>query len=457
MILKHKYHILIVLLIGGVLSCSVPKEANITKQAVPQNYNEQSADSTNSGSIHWKTFFKDEKLQKLIDAALAQNVDVQMALQQIEISNAYLKMSRGAFFPSAQISATQQIDGNVSGNSGSSGNYSVNLNSSWEIDLWGKLCNSKKAAKARFLASQNGRQLIQSMLIADLSKSYFELMALDLRLDIIEKNIKLQTSALEIIIVQKQAGKATDLAVKQFEAQLHNTQAQKFETERLIIALETGINVLLNRMPQKVERGKIDNQTFPEKLNVGIPVQLLNNRPDLAEASLLLDAAGFDAKAACRAFYPSLVIQPFVGFSAANPSGLFNSTSAVWGLMNGLTAPLFSKKVLKGTYRIKQAEQKQALLHYQHVLVQGISEVQSTIDKIRSIDLELLQRKNEVAVLDSAIAVSNDLYAYGYANYLEVISAQKNVRDAELALTTIQKERFFLVIDLYKALGGGRN
>jgi outer membrane protein, multidrug efflux system len=457
MIFKHKYLLLLVLIIGSILSCSVPKEASISKQSVPLNYNGQTSDSVNIGNSNWRTFFKDEKLQKLIDIALGNNVDMQMALQQIEISNAFFKISRGAFFPSAQIIASQQIDGKLTSNSKPFGNYLVNLNSSWEIDLWGKHCNSKKAAKARFFASQNGKQLIQSILIADLAKNYFELMASDSRLDFIEKNIKLQSTAFNIISIQKQAGKVTDLAVKQFEAQLLNTKAQKFETERTIIALESSINALLNRLPQEIERGNIENQYFPEHLRVGIPVQLLNNRPDIAEASLLLEAAGFDVKAACRTFYPSLIIQPFVGFSASNPSGLFNSSSAVWGMLNGLTAPVFSQNRLKGNYRIKEAEQKQALLQYQHVLTRSISEVQSSLDMILSIDKEVQNRKNEVAVLDSAIVVSNDLFAYGFANYLEIINAQKNVRDAELALTNIQKEKFLLVIDLYKSLGGGRN
>ena len=359
-------------------------------------------------------------------------------------------MSQGSQFPSGEIQAAalHQKNQNIE--------YSLNFSSAWEMDLWGKLRNSKKAAKEKLLASLAGQKLVKSILISEVSKTYFELLAFDAEMEIIEKNSKLQSSALEIVKVQKQAGKATNLAVQQFEAQLMSTLAQKNEIRKLILTNEKYLNLLLNRPPQPIPRSK---DLLDQGINFDfrkIPSDFLYARPDLAEASYLLKAAGYDLKAAHAALFPSLIISPQAGLTSPSPDLFFDPQNLGWNLLTGLTAPLFKGKALKGNYLIKEAERKKALLNYQKIANTCLLEVKENLEKIKVTEEEMDIKANEVAILDSAIVTSGNLFAYGYANYLEVINAQKNVRDAELALTNIRKERNLLMIDLYRVLGGGK-
>ena len=436
----------------SAFSCSVPRQTTLTKSVLPETFNGQKADTVAATDLSWKAFFQDKFLIQLIDTALLGNFDVQMAIEQIEIANAYYKMSRGALYPTAEIGTSVTFGKSKEKPEWSSDN-SINVISSWEIDLWGKLRNSKKAARARLLASQSGKQLIQTTLISEVSQAYCELLAFDSELEIMEKNIRLQKAALDIVRVQKQAGKATDLAVQQFEAQLYSSQAQRNSIQQLIIDSENYLNCLLNRLPQPVHRGKSpQNQLFPNVLNAGVPLQLLLNRPDIMEASLLLEAAGLDLKAAGKAFLPTLKIQPIIGFDAARmKSGTF-----VFESLNGLFAPILQQNLHKGNYRIKQSQQRQAWFNYEKTVKQSISEVQTNLNKLAAIEQEIVNRKNEVDILEKAVNTATDLYAYGYATYLEVINAQKSAREAELALTNIQKEKSLTTIDLYRAIGGGR-
>ena len=440
-----------------VISCSLPKETAVGRIIPPLTFSGHESDALSSGRINWRTYFNDPFLAKLIDTALVRNFDLKMALQQIEIANALHKISKGASVPTLQAEGSTFFSNIKNDENKSNSQYSVGLRSSWEIDLWGKMMNSRKAAGARLLADQYGKQLVQTILISDLAKAYFELLAFDAELQIIEKNIRLQSAALDIVKVQKQAGKATDLAVQQFEAQLLNTQAQRSEFERMITTSESYINLLLNRMPQSVERSNsFTSKQLLDSLRVGVPVNLLENRPDIIEASLLLEAKGYDVKSARRAFYPSLKIEPYWGLGSSQPKTLFNSASQVLEITNGLVQPLLQQRTLKGALKIREAEQKQAFYNYEKVLIKSITEVQESLDKLSIIEQELRVKKKEVEVLIKAINAANDLYAYGYANYLEVINAQKNARESEIALITTQKEQYLILINLYRALGGGR-
>ncbi len=454
-----------VLLLCTIISCKAPQSATLAPSAIPQTYREGKADSLTSGDLSWAAFFKDDNLKRLIDTALVRNSDLQSALQQIEIARAYYSTSRLAFLPNLQLNAgsvTQKESANVSNlatqnPSKAYTDFQLYLSSSWEIDLWGKLNSSRKAAKARFLASQAGAQFVQTQMIAELAKAYYELMAYDEQLSVMEKNLRLQATALEIVKVQKQAGKATDLAVQQFEAQLLNTRAQKCALSRMISGTENYLNLLIGRLPQPIVRSRnITKQEMASTLNNGIPVQLLEHRPDIAGASLMLQAAGFDVQAARKAFYPSLTIDPSFGFAAAKTNLLLNSSSLMWGVTNGLVAPIFQRNQIRGNYKIRVAEQKQALIGYEKVLRQGITEVQDATTKLNILTEEQGHLSKELTVLDNAVNTSHNLYAYGYATYLEVINAQRTVRDAELELINIHKERFFTLIDLYRSLGGGR-
>jgi outer membrane protein, multidrug efflux system len=413
-------------------------------------------DSSQTSKLNWRLFFNDPNLNKLIDTALTNNSDLRHAIQQIEIANNYYRMSKGAFWPSLGLDA-----GYVPSNGWYKTNpplgYGINLSSSWELDLWGKMNNQKKGAKARFLASEQGLKMVRTALISELAKAYYELVFLDQELIVTDKNIHLQSNALEIVKVQKDVGKATNLAVLQFEAQLLASKTKRFEIERQIIHFENIINLLLNRGYQPIIREQRVNLNSIAQIALReIPSSEIANRPDIAEANLQLQAAGYDVKVAQKAFYPSLVIQPNIGLLTDIPSQLLNPITLSWGIFSHLTAPIFQNYLLKGQLKIREAERKQALINYQHKLYKGYAEVSENISKIESTQNEILILNDQVTVLDSAVSNSHDLYVYGYASYLEVINTQKSVQEAEFKLIAIKKEQCLLWIDLFRSLGGGK-
>ena len=443
------------LLIAGLICCSACTViANNKKNSINDSYISKS-DSSVISKLNWRLFFFSPHLNKLIDTLLINNADIQTAYRQLDIANSYYNMSRGAQWPSMQTSITHTPTSGWYKTNPPIG-FGVNVSSSWEIDLWGKLSNLKKAARMRFLASEEGIRMVKTALISELAKSYYELVFYDEELRVTDKNINLQTNAFEIVKVQKAAGKATNLAVLQFEAQLLDSKTKKFEIERQIIHYENRINLLLHRGYQNIIRDKGFDLATNRKVSLKeIPSSEITNRPDIAEARLQLQAAGFDVKAAHKAFYPSLVIQPNLGVLTDNPSQLLNPLALSWGVFSSLTTPIFQNYLLKGRLKIKEAERKQAMINYQQRLYKGFAEVSENISKIESTESEISILRNQVAVLDSAVSTSRDLYVYGYASYLEVINTQKSVQDAELKLISIEKEQCHLWIDLFRSLGGG--
>ena len=446
----------LLLAVGLFASCSSGKQTAITKNKSTRQQSEIRSDSSSNFIESWSIILRDEKLASLIESALSQNIDLKKGLLQIEIANAYYQMSKGAFYPTLQANVGVVPSNENFRDFAPIGTY-TNFTSSWELDIWGRMKDRKESARARMLASSEGVRLVQTILTSEVAKAYFELQLDDQELEITERNIRLQTSAYEMVKVQKMAGRATNLAVLQFEAQLLNSQTQLHKIRRKIITTEQYLNIILNRSPQAIAREKSAQKSkLPFDIEQGIYTNLLNNRPDIISAALQAQAAGFDVEAARKAFYPSLTINAHVGLLASSPNLLFNAASLTWGVINGLTLPIFQNKQLTFNLKIKEAERKQALLNYQFVFMKGVSEVQTCISKLKSLKSEIEILENEVVVLESAVTNSHDLFAYGYANYLEVINTQKNAREAEIELNRVVNERSGLMVDLYRALGGGR-
>jgi NodT family efflux transporter outer membrane factor (OMF) lipoprotein len=332
----------------------------------------------------------------------------------------------------------------------------VGVRSQWEVDLWGRLKSQRQAAQARFLATTEGRNLITTMLVAEVANLYYELQALYYELDVIKKNIELQTNELEVVKAQKEAGRATQLAVQQFQAQLLNTQGLNFLMRQGIVLVENQLNLLLGRHPQPINLGiNLMTQQLPGQLKYGVPANLLSRRPDMRIAEYNLQAAQADVKAARALFYPSLTITPYVGFQAFTPAQMFDITSMAAGALAGLTAPIFQQGRVKGQYKMANAANMEALLQYQKTLLQGVNEVVAEIKGLEFLSEAYKLKEKELQELTEAVSTSRDLYVAGYANYLEIITAQRGVLDAELQLVTRKKELFQAGIRLYRALGGG--
>jgi multidrug efflux system outer membrane protein len=450
-----------------ITSCKISEPPALPKAVrMPDTYIGDT-DTITDGDIRWQEFFSDPMLVDLIETALKNNFDLLAAIQRVEMARADYAIRQAAFLPSLSGIASANlgsVNPNMVGNADQDQRinnvrqeYFLGFQSSWEADIWGKMRNQKKSAYSRLLASEKGKHLVTTAVVAEIARLYYELLAVDNELEVVRKNIDFQQIALEIIKIQKMGGRATELAVQQFEAQLLSTKALGKEKEQRIIELETQINLLMGRYPQHIPREKdISELPLPETIHEGIPSTLLLNRPDIQQAELELLASEADLEAARAAFLPSLTISPYVGFNALEPSMLFQTPeSLAAGFLGGITAPIFKKKRIRSQFNRTVAERAEAFYNYQRTIISGYGEVVNNIRGIDNLEQVYELKEQEVEVLLNAVSTSNVLFTSGYASYLEVITAQKSVLEAELELANIKKGIFHSVIGLYKALGGG--
>lgn len=475
---KFRYTLLLFLLFSLLSACKITAPANISSSIqIPSDF-KSVADSTSIGKLQWKTFFTDPFLIRLIDTALKNNPDMGIAIQRVELARQNVRIARGASLPAINAEAVTGVrrfsDYTIDG----VGNYDTNLSehigddrripnptpefflgfrSSWEIDLWGKLKSRRNAAYQRMLASEMGVRLVKTQVVAEVARLYYQLLAYDNELKIIRENIKLQETALEMITLQKIGGRATELAVKQFTAQLLNTKSLEAGIQQDITATENQLNTLLGQFGKPINRGRpINKQELPREITVGVPSHLLLNRPDIRQAELHLSASKEDLNAARATFYPSLVISGHAGLHAFKPGLLFQAPeSFAFGILGGLTAPVFNRYRIKAGYNQSIIASKTEVLNYQKTILTGFNEVHTSLSRINNIRKMMELKEQQVEVLQQAVSISNDLFLAGYATYLEVVTAQKNVLEAELELTNSRKEQFISTINLYQALGGG--
>jgi multidrug efflux system outer membrane protein len=466
---------ILVLLISIVYSgCKTPEmTVKSDTKPMPQSFTE-TKDSTNSADIKWKDFFADKNLINLIDTALKNNFDVLMTLQKIEIARNDLRLSKGAMLPtiSSNFSYLQRKFGyytmDDAGNRTTEitpgkmvptnlPDYFIGLQATWEVDIWGKLRNKKKAAFSRYLNGVEGSNLVLTNLVSEIATAYYELIASDNELVIIYETIKLQQDALEIIKVQKEAGAANELAVKQFEAEVLNSQGLEFETLQQITENENKLNFLLGRFPQPIVREKSNfTSQIPTQINAGIPSQLLKNRPDIKQAEFELLATKFDVKTAKAAFYPSFNITGSLGFQAFNTAFLFTTPqSLAYNLLGSLTTPLLNRSAIKAQFNNAKVNQLAAMYNYQKTILNGYVEVSNEVSNIKNLEQIHDRKTKEVEALTQSIAISNDLFKSGRATYFEVLMIQSRSLQSKLELVNTKKRQYNAIVNIYKALGGG--
>jgi NodT family efflux transporter outer membrane factor (OMF) lipoprotein len=426
-----------------------------------------------TGVSQWRKHFTDPKLQALTEQALKNNLDLKIALERIEMAKAQITAARGMLAPKvsgvagagiqrfglytmdgAGNSTTPIYDGRIVPRDVQ--DYTVGLQTSWEIDLWGKLRSKKASATARLLASVEGRNLVQTHLIADLATAYYELLALDAEITNIDETIKIQRDALETVQTQKKAGSANELAVQQFEALLFNLQGMRLDTQQHIVEQEGVICTMLGdpQRPIARNRASLMNSTLPH-LSSGVPADMLKNRPDIRRAEFELAATKADVKAAKAAFLPSVSINGVLGLQAFQSNVLLNIHSATYSALGGLVAPLINRKAIQAEFDHANASQLEALSTYQQSIVNGYVEVHNQMAFIRILkDLQTLKTK-EVHLLIESVATATDLFRTRRATYIEVLNAQQNALKARLQLIGVTKRQFQVQANLYQALGGG--
>lgn len=468
-------------LLGVVLGCLLPGGActRLLDQAparepdldVPQTYGVMakgtSARATAVAQQHWDQFFADPALVALIHEALANNQELNIELQEIIITRNEVAARRGEYLPHVHAGVgagiekvgkhtPQGVSDEAHGVPTHLPNFNFGFSASWELDIWGKLRNAAKAANFRYLASIEARNFLVTQIVAEIAKSYYELVALDSQLEILDRNIGLQRNALEVARLKKEAARATELEVQRFQAEVLKNQARKYMLDQERVEAENRINFLVGRYPQHVARDPTRFQSTPGPVYAGLPSQLLENRPDVRRAQLRLESAKLDVKVAKARFFPALSIEAGAGYESFNARHFISTPqSLVYNLAGNLVAPLLNFAAIKAEYRTANAKQIQAVLDFERTLLQAFTELANSLALIENLKLRHEQLAMQVETLNQSIEVSNVLYQSARADYMEVLLTRRDSLDAEMELLETKKQQMQALVNIYQAAGGG--
>lgn len=461
-----------------VFSCKAPQATMVQdnlKNAIPPEYAErQDAVQPNSGLTPWRQFFTDPVLVQLIEAALQNNQDLMIALQDIEIAKSNVLYRNGKLMPTVDIEAGAGVSKAGRYTSEGAGdattpirntqrmpdplpNFNGGLTADWEVDLWHKLRTEKQSAVAHYVATVDGKNFVLSSLIAEVADNYYELLALDNQLDLIHEYMALQKKALEVSKIQKAAAATTELAVRKFDAELAKSSATEYTLMQQISEKENTINTLLGRYPQPINRNKSAFMNIvPQTVYGGVPSELLGNRPDIKRAEAELQSARLDVEAARKEFYPKLNISAALGLESFSPKYLAKIPESVaYSALGGLAAPLINKTAIQSEFKTADAKQIQALYEYDKTILEAYMEVTNLLSKIKNLDGYFKLKSHQASALDQAIDTANLLFKNSRADYLEVLMNQRDALDAKMELIDAKAMQLQSVVGLYKDLGGG--
>lgn len=473
---SHKYATiaLLIFVFWGCKSLQITPKAE--DKTLPNNYTATaSGDTSNIATIPWRSYFADSNLKNLIDQALLNNQELNRIKQEIDISKNEIRARKGEYLPFISLhgGATADKVGEFSRNGAVEkqlnvkagtpfpepySEYDYGAYASWEIDIWKKLRNAKKAAAMRYLASIDGKNFMVTQLVSEIASTYYELIALDNLLAIVENNITLQTNAFEIIQQQKNAAKVSQLAVNRFEAQLLNTKNLQYEIRKNIVLTENKISFLIGSFSQPIQRSKTDFQALNiAAISTGTPAQLLMNRPDIRQAELALAASKLDIKVAKAQFYPAYHLQAGLGLQSFKLAFLFWPESILYSIAGEMTSPLVNRNALKAQFYTSNAKQIQAVYTYEQTLSAAFLDVVNELAKVDNYKSSYATKLQEVDLLKQSVGISNSLFNAARADYMEVLLTQREALNVNMELIEIKLKQINAQIGIYRALGGGWN
>lgn len=476
MIQSNKIQWLVLIgLVAVAAGCKAPAiVAPATHLSSAPAFNASVQDTSNTALMPWKTFFRDTNLVNLIEIALQHNQELNITLQEIEMAKNEALMRKAEILPSVRAGVDiglEKVGRYTSQGAGDAStditpgkqvpdflmDYTPAVYADWEVDIWKKLRNAKKAAITRYLSTIEGKNFVVTNLIAEIASSYNELLALDAQLQIVRQNIGLQKSALDVVKIQKEAAQATELGVKKFEAEVLSSQSLEFDILQKIKETENRINMLLGRYPQEIKRSSVDFMSLtPAEVQAGVPANLLANRPDIRQAELELEAAKIDVSVARAAFFPTLEISAAAGLQAFNPSYLARlPESILFSVAGGLAGPIINRNAIKAEFNNANARQIQAMYNYEQTVLNAYMEVSNELSNIANLQKSYDLKSQQVAALNTAISVSNDLFKSARADYFEVLMTQRDVLEAKLDLLETRLDMLNARVHVYRELGGG--
>jgi multidrug efflux system outer membrane protein len=466
----------------GLLSvlpgCWIPKLQKPECAApMPQDFNGATSNAS-SAQIGWREFFNDPTLTSLVDQAFVGNQELKILNQRVQKANFDVMARRGLIWPfltgrtgaSLEKPSTYSPMGAVedqlqpvpgTGFPEPLPKFLVAADISWEIDIWRKLRNARDAAGLRYLATQEGRNYIVTRMVAEVAEDYYELMALDNRMEALNRTIEIQDRSLEVARAIKQAGRGTELAVQRFQAEVNKNVSERSIILQEIVEVENHINFTLGRFPQRVER---DSSRFLElalpALNMGVPSQLLQFRADIRQAERELAAAGLDVRVARARFYPAVNLTATIGTDAFNTKYLFRSPdSLIYGVAADITTPLINRSAIKADYLTANAEQLEKVYEYQRTILNAFTEVINRLAKVQNYGLSIEVKRQQLSALEASVDSATKLFqaAHPGVEYMDVLLAQRDLMDAKITLIDTKQEQLAAIVNAYQALGGGGN
>lgn len=464
--MTHSSNKYIVLLTAALLlsACAVKKYERPTAVSTEKLFrDETSADSTTMADMPWQSVFKDPKLSTLIQKGIDQNLNLKNAIENIVQARATLRQSKLAYYPTLQLdaSATHAKQSEAALNFGGASintlttTYKLGLSTSWEADIWGKLSSSKRSAFASYLATDAAKQAIQTQLISDIANNYFLLMAYDKQLAITEKTLESRIENVETIKLLKEGAIVTGAAVVQSEANRYAAEVLIPDLKQSIRETENALNILIAQAPGPIERGSLDDQPIPENIKIGMPSQLLQNRPDVRQAEFNFRVAFESTNLARTYFYPSLTLTASGGFSNLELKDFFDR-SIFYSIIGGLTQPIFNHGQNKARLTTAQSQQLQAYNNFQQSLLVAGQEVSNSLYAYQMATDKLESRAKQIENLEKAVDYTRQLLEYSSAtNYTDVLTSEQNLLSAQLSGVNDNLQRLQSIVDLYRALGGG--
>lgn len=416
--------------------------------------NVEIADTANFGNSDWKEIFTDSYLQTYIDQALQNNTDYQSAQLRIEEAKATLLSSKLAFLPSFALAPQGTISSFDSQKATKS--YELPVTASWELDIFGRMRNSKKQAQALYAQSVDYKQAVRSQLIANVANTYYTLLMLDEQLKLSEETAEAWKETVAAARALMDAGQYNEAGVSQMEATYYSVQASVVDLKEQINQTQNTLALLLAETPRNYERGKLADQVMPDDLSIGVPLQMLSNRPDVRSAERSLEAAFYVTNQARSAFYPSIVLSGSAGWTNAAGSIIVNPAKFIATAVGQLTMPLFNRGQNIAQLRIAKAQQEEASLSFQQTLLNAGAEVNDALTAYQSSKSKTELYQKQVIALENTVRSTSLLMEYGTTNYLEVLTARQSLLNAQLTQVSNRFTEIQSVISLYQALGGGR-
>jgi len=417
-----------------------------------------SADTTNFGDVAWQQVFTDPQLQALIRQALEHNYDLLNAAENVKMAEAQLSTARLAFLPSFVFTPSGTLSKVLSGGNKSdwSKTYQLPVTASWNVDLFGNLLSQNRSAKVALIATQDYQQAVRSRIICGVANCYYTLLMLDRQLQLIGEMKQLTHDTWDMMKLQKELRGARETSVVAAQSAYLSIQSQEIDMQRQIRETENTLSLLLGKAAGSIQRGRLEDQQLPVDFATGVNLALLSNRPDVHAAEMTMAECFYDVETARSRFYPSLSISATGAFTNSLGSIVANPGQWIANFVAGLTQPLFQNGKIVAGLKVAKAQYQQAYNQWEYSLLSAGSEISNALVLYNSSQQKSIVDRENVEVLQKSVDYTQQLFKMGSSSYLEVITAQQNLLNAQLTQVADDFNKMQAVVNLYSALGGGR-